>query len=187
MSTASSPLYRGGNRIRSGGSFLLRVKGIYIEDTRCCYSNRRQAAALTNGGASQIAGLVSGVSLIWTSEMVPVKIFMLLFSSFFSSADKKSGFGSRYLCLAESVTVDGAFLVSYVRVDSGKFWFPNIVVDLHSLDSTFTIGMTVLSPSVKTLVYCKFRMSALQNNRGDISSLEIAGSHIKSVLGKCIA
>lgn len=52
------------NRIRSGGSFLLHVKDIYVGDTRHYYSNLLQVAALTNGGASQAAGLVSGVSFM---------------------------------------------------------------------------------------------------------------------------
>ena len=52
------------NRIRLGGSFLLHVKDIYVGDTRHYYSNLLQVAALTNGGASQAAGLVSGVSFM---------------------------------------------------------------------------------------------------------------------------
>lgn len=54
----------GKNRIRSGGSFLPHVKGIYVGDTRRYYSNLLQVAALTNGGVSQAAGLVSGVSFM---------------------------------------------------------------------------------------------------------------------------
>lgn len=54
----------GKNRDCRGGGFLLYVKAIYIGDTRRYYSNLHQVAALTNGGVSQAAGLVSGVSFI---------------------------------------------------------------------------------------------------------------------------
>lgn len=56
----------GKNSIRSGGSFffLPHAKDIYIGDTRHYYSNLLQVAALTNGGATQAVGLVSGVSFM---------------------------------------------------------------------------------------------------------------------------
>lgn len=50
--------------MRSGGSFSLRVGDIYVGDTGRYYSNLLQVAAPTNGGASQAAGLVSGVSFM---------------------------------------------------------------------------------------------------------------------------
>lgn len=58
----------GKNSIRSGGSFffffLPHAKDIYIGDTRHYYSHLLQVAALTNGGATQAVGLVSGVSFM---------------------------------------------------------------------------------------------------------------------------
>lgn len=60
----------GKNRICSGGSFLPHVKDIYIGDIRHYYSNLLQVAALTNGGATQAAGLVSGVSFMQGAKMV---------------------------------------------------------------------------------------------------------------------
>lgn len=64
MPAASLPVYLGETESVEVEVFLLGVKDIYVGDTRRYYSNLLQVAALTNGGASQAAGLVSGVSFM---------------------------------------------------------------------------------------------------------------------------
>lgn len=75
---ASVPIYREKHNPFRRKFLASFVKDIYVGDMRSYYSNLLQAAALTNRGANQAAGLLSGVSFMRGNEMVIAETFLLV-------------------------------------------------------------------------------------------------------------